>query len=71
LADGLRIIYRSRHRVAVQRELAWLVAEEHHSALTSFAGLAELFDLDPKHVRADILQDVRKARVAVKGLRDV
>ena len=70
LSDGLRIIYRSSHRVAVQRELSWLCDEngEVNPLFTSFTALAELFDLEPDRVRADVWEDVKQGRITAKGI---
>lgn len=70
LSDGLRIIYRSKSKVAVERELNWMLAVngECNPCITQFDELCELFDLEPSAVMADVMSDVHKGLIVVKGL---
>lgn len=70
LADGLRLIYRSKSRAAVERELNWVgaVNGECNPCITQFADLCELFDIEPTAVMADVFHDVRAGLIVAKGV---
>lgn len=68
LADGIYIIYRSRRRKAVERELRWLCSVD-DGTLYSFGTLAVAFDLEPDDIKRDILADVKAGKIAAEGVR--
>jgi hypothetical protein len=70
LSDGLRVIYRSKLKASVERELNWVgaVNGKGNPGITQFADLCELFDLEPQAVMADIFHDVRAGLIVAKGI---
>lgn len=67
LSDALYIVYRSRHRADVQRELAWIMATTRGS-LQHFEDLAEVFDIEADDLRRDVRRDIESGRIRAKRI---
>lgn len=65
LADALYIIYRTKHRDAVEDEVRWLF-DRTTGEISCFEDLALVFDIDPDDIRRDVRRDIENARIKAR-----